>query len=36
MTIIVFHNISFGENNEWKEAWTSTPKNKIARPKHVC
>lgn len=34
MTIIFFHGISFGTNDEWKEAWTSYPSD--TRHESVC
>jgi hypothetical protein len=34
MTIIFFHGISFGTNDEWKEAWTSYPTD--TRHESVC
>jgi len=34
LTIIFFHGITFGTNDEWKETWTTCPTNN--REEHIC
>jgi hypothetical protein len=34
LTIVFFHGIAFGTNDEWKEAWTTCPTNN--REKCIC
>ncbi len=34
LTIVFFHGIAFGTNNEWKETWTTRPTNN--REECIC